>query len=68
MITDICGEITLDIEKLKMFVLTVRKSYRKRPYHNFEHAFTFTHCMYCILKKNRGVFSEIEVSKKPIFT
>lgn len=61
MIAEICGEISLDLDILKRFVLTVRKSYRDRPYHNFEHAFTFMHCMYCILRKNRNIFSDIEV-------
>lgn len=60
-ITDIVGEIVMDLNAMKGFILTVRKSYRKNPYHNFEHAFNFTHCMFCILKRNKNVFSDIEV-------
>ncbi|KAJ9591947.1 hypothetical protein L9F63_001549, partial [Diploptera punctata] len=42
------------------FILTMRKSYRSNPYHNFEHAFNVLHCMYNILLRNRDIFTPLE--------
>ncbi|XP_071445047.1 cAMP and cAMP-inhibited cGMP 3',5'-cyclic phosphodiesterase 10A-like, partial [Hetaerina americana] len=44
------------------FVLTVLNSYRRLPYHNFQHAVVVTHCAYIILKTNPNLFDQIEVS------
>lgn len=62
MIVKIIGEPNVNIEELMMFCLSVRKSYRDNPYHNFEHAFNVCHCMYNILQRNMDQFSIIEVS------
>ncbi|XP_046399433.1 cAMP and cAMP-inhibited cGMP 3',5'-cyclic phosphodiesterase 10A-like [Ischnura elegans] len=47
-----------------LFELTciVRNTYRDLPYHNFEHAVGVMHCAYIILKRNRGLFDQIEVT------
>ncbi|KAL1488021.1 hypothetical protein ABEB36_015395 [Hypothenemus hampei] len=46
---------------LMEFILTVRKCYRHNPYHNWEHAFNTTHCMYNILLRNKAMFTEAEI-------
>lgn len=56
------GEKVLDYNHLTEFILTVRKSYRDNPYHNFEHAFTVFHCMFNILHRNIQYFTNLEVS------
>ncbi|XP_033101173.1 cAMP and cAMP-inhibited cGMP 3',5'-cyclic phosphodiesterase 10A-like isoform X2 [Anneissia japonica] len=58
---ELFGEDTFDLSTLARFILTVRNSYRPVPYHNFEHAFTVTHCMYCLLQATQGLFSDIEM-------
>ena len=42
------------------FVLTVRNNYRNLPYHNWHHAVTVCHAMFCILNRNKDVFNLIE--------
>ncbi|RDD45317.1 putative 3',5'-cyclic phosphodiesterase pde-5 [Trichoplax sp. H2] len=54
------SEDKYDIEELMKFTLTVRKNYRKVPYHNWYHAFTVAHTMYTIIKKNPNLFTELE--------
>ncbi|XP_068082303.1 cAMP and cAMP-inhibited cGMP 3',5'-cyclic phosphodiesterase 10A-like [Anabrus simplex] len=58
---DLLGDIISEQELWIQFILTVQKSYRDNPYHNFEHAFNVCHCMYNILKRNTQVFSSVEV-------
>lgn len=41
--------------------MSVRKNYRRVPYHNWKHAVTVAHCMYAILQKTSGMFTELEV-------
>lgn len=41
--------------------MSVRKNYRRVPYHNWKHAVTVAHCMYAILQKTTGIFTELEV-------
>lgn len=62
MFVTVIGEENLVMNKVLEFVLTCRKSYRNNPYHNFEHAFTVTHCMYNAIIRNRNIFTELEVS------
>lgn len=50
-----------DPEVLIRFTLTVRKNYRRVPYHNWSHAFTVAHCMYCVVKASGGVLTGLEV-------
>lgn len=41
--------------------MSVKKNYRRVPYHNWKHAVTVAHCMYAILQNNGGLFSDLEV-------
>lgn len=52
---------SFELEKLCRFTMSVRKNYRRVPYHNWKHAVTVAHCMYAILQKTTGIFTELEV-------
>ena len=41
--------------------MSVKKNYRRVPYHNWKHAVTVAHCMYAILQSSRGLFTDLEV-------
>lgn len=41
--------------------MSVKKNYRRVPYHNWKHAVTVAHCMYAILQNNNGLFTDLEV-------
>uniref|UniRef100_H2Y6F3 Phosphodiesterase n=1 Tax=Ciona savignyi TaxID=51511 RepID=H2Y6F3_CIOSA len=45
---------------LTQFTLTVRANYRNIHYHNWQHAMTVSHSMYCMLKDNVEIFDEVE--------
>ncbi|CAB1338668.1 unnamed protein product, partial [Coregonus sp. 'balchen'] len=64
MVHNSCGETSFELEKLCRFTMSVRKNYRRVPYHNWKHAVNVAHCMYVILQKTTGIFTEIEVPKK----
>ncbi|XP_044277302.1 cAMP and cAMP-inhibited cGMP 3',5'-cyclic phosphodiesterase 10A isoform X2 [Varanus komodoensis] len=49
-----------ELEKLCRFTMSVKKNYRRVPYHNWKHAVTVAHCMYAILQNNHRVFTDIE--------
>ncbi|KAJ6664617.1 hypothetical protein lerEdw1_006190 [Lerista edwardsae] len=49
-----------ELEKLCRFIMSVKKNYRRVPYHNWKHAVTVAHCMYSILQKNHWIFTDIE--------
>ncbi|XP_062832412.1 cAMP and cAMP-inhibited cGMP 3',5'-cyclic phosphodiesterase 10A isoform X2 [Anolis carolinensis] len=49
-----------DLEKLCRFTMSVKKNYRRVPYHNWKHAITVVHCMYAILQNNHTVFTDLE--------
>ncbi|XP_019605390.2 cAMP and cAMP-inhibited cGMP 3',5'-cyclic phosphodiesterase 10A isoform X2 [Rhinolophus sinicus] len=55
-----CGTSCFDLEKLCRFIMSVKKNYRRVPYHNWKHAVTVAHCMYAILQNNRGLFTDLE--------
>lgn len=60
----VCFFVTVcsfELEKLCRFTMSVRKNYRRVPYHNWKHAVTVAHCMYAILQKTSGMFTELEV-------
>ena len=61
MFCDLFGVTRVDQNVLFRFVITVKKNYRRVPYHNWIHAFTVAHCMYCVLK-NKHNFTYLEVS------
>ncbi|KAB0792388.1 hypothetical protein PPYR_14347 [Photinus pyralis] len=56
MFTDLFGLTRFDEQSLLRFVLTVKKNYRRVPYHNWSHGFSVAHCMYCIIKNSRDTF------------
>ncbi|KAM5228601.1 cAMP and cAMP-inhibited cGMP 3',5'-cyclic phosphodiesterase 10A isoform 2-T2 [Ctenodactylus gundi] len=55
-----CGTSCFDLEKLCRFIMSVKKNYRRVPYHNWKHAVTVAHCMYAILQNNDGLFTDLE--------
>ncbi|XP_072437118.1 cAMP and cAMP-inhibited cGMP 3',5'-cyclic phosphodiesterase 10A isoform X2 [Chiloscyllium punctatum] len=60
MIYSSCGKNSFDLEKLCRFTMSVKKNYRRVPYHNWKHAVNVAHCMYNILQKVQGTFSQLE--------
>ncbi|KAK5637888.1 hypothetical protein RI129_000191 [Pyrocoelia pectoralis] len=60
MFTDLFGLTRFDEQSLLRFVLTVKKNYRRVPYHNWSHGFSVAHCMYCIIKNSGTVFRSNE--------
>lgn len=52
---------SFELEKLCRFIMSVKKNYRRVPYHNWKHAVTVAHCMYAILQNNHGLFTDLEV-------
>ncbi|XP_072391177.1 cAMP and cAMP-inhibited cGMP 3',5'-cyclic phosphodiesterase 10A-like [Diabrotica undecimpunctata] len=61
MITEVVGKEEIHVKNMLEFILTVKKCYRNNPYHNFEHAFNVTHCMFIILMRNKETFYGIEI-------
>ncbi|XP_055289289.1 cAMP and cAMP-inhibited cGMP 3',5'-cyclic phosphodiesterase 10A [Moschus berezovskii] len=55
-----CGTACFELEKLCRFIMSVKKNYRRVPYHNWKHAVTVAHCMYAILQSSRGRFTDLE--------
>ncbi|KAJ8248254.1 hypothetical protein GJAV_G00240050 [Gymnothorax javanicus] len=60
MVHSTCGKNSFELEKLCRFTMSVRKNYRRVPYHNWKHAVAVVHCMYAILQKTPGIFTELE--------
>ena len=61
MVNDVtAGEISVPDEVISNFVLSVRNNYRNLPYHNWHHAMTVCHSMYCILIRSFDIFNAIE--------
>ena len=54
------GEIIVPDDVVINFMLAVRNNYRDLPYHNWKHAMTVSHSMYCILLRNLKTFDAIE--------
>lgn len=57
MFTDLFGLNMFDQHSLLKFTLTVKKNYRRVPYHNWTHGFSVANSMYCILKRAQDIFS-----------
>ena len=62
MVTRVCGPETFEPDSLRHFFFAVKKYHRDIPYHNFEHAFLFMHCIFCMLESNSEKFDKIDVS------
>lgn len=60
MFRDLFGLTRFDLESLIRFTLTVRKNYRRVPYHNWTHGFTVANCVYCIIKHSCKTFTPLE--------
>lgn len=60
MFNDLFGECLFDQSCLLKFILTVRKNYRRVPYHNWTHGFSVANSIYCILKCSPEVFKRNE--------
>nr|DBA26758.1 TPA: hypothetical protein GDO54_010972 [Pyxicephalus adspersus] len=60
MIHQSCGKTCFELEKLCRFTMSVKKNYRRVPYHNWKHAVTVSHCMYSILQHSKDLFTDLE--------
>jgi len=56
MFTDLFGLSRFDKSSLIRFTLTVKKNYRRVPYHNWTHGFSVANTMYSIIKHSDGAF------------
>lgn len=63
MFKDLFGFNRFNQQNLLRFVLTVKKNYRRVPYHNWTHGFSVANSMYAIIKNSQNVFRPNEVSK-----
>lgn len=63
MFKDLFGFNRFEQKNLLKFVLTVKKNYRRVPYHNWAHGFSVANSMYAIIKNSRTVFRPNEVSR-----
>lgn len=61
MFADLFGLNRFDQNSLIRFTLTVKKNYRRVPYHNWTHGFSVANTMYSIIKKSDGAFRPNEV-------
>lgn len=61
MFIDLFGLTRFDKDSLIKFTLTVRKNYRRVPYHNWTHGFSVANSMYAIVKHSPSTFDFIEV-------
>lgn len=62
MFTDLFGLSRFDKTSLFRFTLTVKKNYRRVPYHNWTHGFSVANSMYSIIKHSNGAFRPNEAS------
>ncbi|KAJ8950657.1 hypothetical protein NQ318_010858, partial [Aromia moschata] len=60
MFSDLFGLNGFDQATLLKFTLTVKKNYRRVPYHNWTHGFSVANSMYCIIKHSKGIFRQAE--------
>ncbi|RXG72469.1 putative 3',5'-cyclic phosphodiesterase pde-5 [Armadillidium vulgare] len=60
MFVDLFGLARFDKDCLIRFCLTVRKNYRRVPYHNWTHGFSVANSMYAIIKHDPKVFRPLE--------
>lgn len=60
MFVDLFGLSQFERDSLIRFMLTVRKNYRRVPYHNWTHGFAVANSMYVILKRAPNTFKPLE--------
>lgn len=64
MFIDLFGCVRFDRASIVRFTLTVKKNYRRVPYHNWTHGFSVANSMYSIIKHSKGAFRPNEVITK----
>lgn len=62
MFVDLFGLHRFERDDLARFILTIRKNYRRVPYHNWTHGFAVANTMYTVIKRSGDTFHPIEVS------
>lgn len=62
MFIDLFGLHRFDQQSLVRFTLTIKKNYRRVPYHNWTHGFSVANTMYTVIKHSEDAFRPIEVS------
>ncbi|XP_059475966.1 probable 3',5'-cyclic phosphodiesterase pde-5 isoform X1 [Neocloeon triangulifer] len=60
MFSELFGMSRFDQDNIIRFTLTVRKNYRRVPYHNWAHGFSVANSMYSIIKHSREIFKPNE--------
>ncbi|XP_063873308.1 probable 3',5'-cyclic phosphodiesterase pde-5 isoform X2 [Scylla paramamosain] len=60
MFVDLFGLSRFEKDCLIRFTLTVKKNYRRVPYHNWTHGFSVANAMYAIIKHNPKSFRPLE--------
>ena len=60
MFVDLFGLNQFERDSLVRFMLTVRKNYRRVPYHNWTHGFAVANSMYVMLKRAPKAFKPLE--------
>ncbi|XP_021942634.1 probable 3',5'-cyclic phosphodiesterase pde-5 isoform X3 [Zootermopsis nevadensis] len=60
MFKDLFGLSRFDSDSLIRFTLTVRKNYRRVPYHNWTHGFSVANSMYSVIKHTQNTFKANE--------
>ncbi|KAK9880858.1 hypothetical protein WA026_013183 [Henosepilachna vigintioctopunctata] len=60
MFSDLFGLAMFDHSSLIKFILTVKKNYRRVPYHNWTHGFSVANSMYTTLKRSGHLFNMSE--------
>ncbi|CAG9856919.1 unnamed protein product [Phyllotreta striolata] len=60
MFNDLFGTNGFDQACLLRFILTVKKNYRRVPYHNWTHGFSVANSIYCIIKNSGEAFNKNE--------
>lgn len=63
MFTDLFGLKRFERSSIIRFTLTVKKNYRRVPYHNWTHGFSVANAMYSIIKHSNSAFRPNEVIK-----
>ncbi|ROT67948.1 putative 3',5'-cyclic phosphodiesterase pde-5 [Penaeus vannamei] len=61
MFVDLFGLTRFEKDCLIRFTLTVKKNYRRVPYHNWTHGFSVANSMYTIIKHSPKTFRPLEV-------
>ncbi|CAG2065944.1 unnamed protein product [Timema podura] len=61
MFKDLFGAIKFNNKSLIRFTLTVKKNYRRIPYHNWTHGFSVANSVFCIIKHSPNLFTTNEI-------